>query len=121
MDQEEWPYPLNLKDVPRFLGFSNFYRRFIGDFLGIVGPFTLLSAKGINTESKLDIEDPNKVVENLIKRFSSSPFFIHFDFKLPINIHIDSSGYAYSGILSQKDPFGDVKTVAYFSRKLTLT
>lgn len=36
-------------------------------------------------------------------------------------VHVDSSGYAYSGILSQKAADGKLHPVAYFSRKLTPT
>lgn len=36
-------------------------------------------------------------------------------------IQVDSSGYAFSGILSQKNEAGDLKPVAYFSRKLNET
>lgn len=46
---------------------------------------------------------------------------IHFDFNLPRVLHVDSSGYAYSGILSQKGQDGKLHPVAYFSRKLTPT
>ena len=28
----EWPTPRNLKDLRAFVGFANFYRRFIRDF-----------------------------------------------------------------------------------------
>jgi len=27
-----WPKPKNIKDVRKFLGFTNYYRRFIKDF-----------------------------------------------------------------------------------------
>lgn len=115
----EWPYPRNLKDLQRFLGFSNFYRRFIEDFSGVAGPLTTLTGKGVNMELGLKAISSKTAFEKLIAKFSSAPFLIHFDFALPHFIHVDSSGYVYSGILSQKNEHGDLKPVAYFSRKLT--
>lgn len=53
--------------------------------------------------------------------FCSAPFLLHFDFNLPRILQVDSSGYALSGILSQRSEAGDIKPVAYFSRKLNDT
>ena len=39
----EWPKPRNKKDVQSFLGFCNFYRRFIKDFSAIARPLTSLT------------------------------------------------------------------------------
>jgi hypothetical protein len=38
-----WETPKNLKDVQRFLGFANFYRRFIKNFSGVARPITDLT------------------------------------------------------------------------------
>lgn len=35
---EEWPVPSIRKHLQRFLGFTNFYRRFIRDYSKVVGP-----------------------------------------------------------------------------------
>lgn len=35
-----WPTPNTIKDLQKFLGFANFYCRFIHNFSGIVSPFT---------------------------------------------------------------------------------
>ena len=51
MDQEkvkavtEWPEPKNLKEVQAFLGFANFYQRFIPNYLKVVTPLTTLTKK----------------------------------------------------------------------------
>ena len=34
----DWPVPQKLRDVRRFVGFGNYYRRFIKDFSSIVKP-----------------------------------------------------------------------------------
>lgn len=85
----------------------------------MAGPLTTLTAKGIDINSRLVLKKSKQAFEGLIAKFSSAPFLIHFDFNLQRYIHVDSSGYAYSGILSQKDKDGNLRPVAYFSRKLT--
>jgi len=42
---QDWPAPKNIKDIQSFLGFANFYRRFIKDFSKIVTPITKLLRK----------------------------------------------------------------------------
>ena len=41
----EWLAPTNVKEVQSFLGFANFYRRFIKDYSRIAGPLTELTHK----------------------------------------------------------------------------
>ena len=38
----KWKHPDNLKDLQSFLGFTNFYRRFIKSFSSIIKPLTAL-------------------------------------------------------------------------------
>ena len=40
---QDWPEPLQVKDIQSFLGFTNFYRRFIHDYSNIVVPLTRLT------------------------------------------------------------------------------
>ncbi len=37
-----WPEPQSVRDIQVFLGFANFYRRFIRNFSKIAAPFTLM-------------------------------------------------------------------------------
>ena len=41
----EWPIPKKLRDVRSFLGFGNFYRRFIQDYSYVARPLTQLTKK----------------------------------------------------------------------------
>lgn len=117
----DWPFPESLKDLQRFLGFSNFYRRFIQGFSRLSSPLTALTAKDVDRVKGLKSREVMISFQRLKTTFAKKPFLIRLDFNLPRVIHVDSSGYAYSGILSQKDFNGDLKPVAYFSRKLTIS
>ena len=41
----EWEAPTSVKGVQSFLGFANFYRRFIKDFSDLIRPLTDLTHK----------------------------------------------------------------------------
>ena len=40
-----WPTPKTLKNIQAFLGFCNFYHRFVQDFLAVVHPLSQLTKK----------------------------------------------------------------------------
>ena len=40
-----WPVPRNVKEVQKFLGLTNYYRRFIKDFARIATPLHVLVRK----------------------------------------------------------------------------
>jgi len=42
-----WPEPKNVKDVRKFLGLANYYRRFIKDFAQIARPMNMLMRKDV--------------------------------------------------------------------------
>ena len=44
---QDWPEPQKVKDIQSFLGFANFYRRFISNYSDIIIPLTLLTCKGV--------------------------------------------------------------------------
>ena len=43
----EWPTPKNLKEVQSFLGFANFYMKFILHYSSLTSPLTSLTRKGV--------------------------------------------------------------------------
>ena len=42
-----WLEPKNVKDVRKFLGLANYYRRFIKDFARVARPMNMLTRKDI--------------------------------------------------------------------------
>ena len=72
---QEWPEPKKVKDIQFFLGFTNFYRRFIFNYSDIVIPLTCLTRK--NTSWNFD--DDCRIAFNTLKQaFTSAPIFMHW-------------------------------------------
>jgi len=42
-----WPEPKNVKDIRKFLGLTNYYRRFIKNFAQVVRPMNMLMKKDV--------------------------------------------------------------------------
>ena len=42
-----WPEPKNIKDVRKFLGLTNYYRRFVKDFAWVARPINVLTRKDV--------------------------------------------------------------------------
>lgn len=42
----KWPQPTTVKELQRFLGFTNFYRRLIRNFITIASPLTTMVKGG---------------------------------------------------------------------------
>ena len=66
----EWPTSKNLKDVRGFVGFANFYRRFIKDFSKIARPLHDLTKKDVPFVWG---PDQQKAFETLKAAFTSEP------------------------------------------------
>src|SRR5437762_10280291 len=96
----EWPVPRSVTDIQVFLGFANFYRRFIDGYSRVVMPITsLLGTKGAPpfewSPTAQEAFDRLKVL------FTFAPILRHFDPNLPVTLHSGSSGFALLGIISQ--------------------
>jgi hypothetical protein len=109
-----WEDPENLTDVRSFLGFSNFYRRFIKGYSQVVSPMVALTRKGVPFQWNGDCK---KAFELLKTAFTSAPILHHFDADREILVETDASDYVSAGILSQRDDDGVLHPVAYFSKK----
>jgi hypothetical protein len=114
----EWPIPRTLKDVQAFLGFANFYRRFIFGFSHIVKPLTDLTKSTVVSVFKWNA-DCQRAFDLLKQRFTTAPILKHFDPEIDSTVEVDSSDEVSAGILSQKDESGQLRPVAFFSKKMS--
>jgi hypothetical protein len=111
---KDWEAPCNLKDVCTFLGFANFYHRFVQNYSKIVQPLTLLTRKGVAFVWKTEQQ---KAFEDLKNTFISAPILARFDPDRDVIVETDASDYVSAGVLSQYDDDGILHLVAYFSKK----
>ncbi|KAL0152980.1 hypothetical protein M9458_051733 [Cirrhinus mrigala] len=113
-----WPRPTTLKELQRFLGFSNFYRRFIRQFSSVAAPLTAMVKKGA---SRLTWTQPAlQAFNDLRLRFSTAPILHHPDPDKPFVVEVDASSTGVGAVLSQRQ--GDPPKLfpcAYFSHKLS--
>jgi hypothetical protein len=72
----DWEPLSNLNDVPTFLGFANFYRRFIRKYSRIVQPLTFLTRNGIPFAWT---DEQQKASDALKNTFISVPVLARFD------------------------------------------
>jgi hypothetical protein len=111
-----WPTPASVHDIQVFLGFSNFYRRFITKFSKIVGPITRLLKK--NTAFIWD-DRAQTAFDTLKNAFSKEPVLVHFDPAKPCFLEPDASKAALGAVCSQPDEKGVLHPLAFLSRSLT--
>ena len=125
---QKWEPPSSVKDVQAFLGFANFYRRFIPEFSKKVKPlneltkgtqYTTRSGKRKIKYGTFDWTTTCQgAFEDLKRAFTTAPVLAHYDSKLETWVETDASDFVVAGVLSQMH--GEVlKPVAYFSKKMT--
>ena len=109
-----WEQPVNVKDVQSFLGFANFYRRFIARFSAIASPLTALTKKGTTFNWTIKSEEAFLALK---AEFLKQPILAHFNPDLKIVVETDASDYVSAGILSQWGEDGLLHPVAFYSAK----
>lgn len=73
---KEWATPQNVRQVQSFLGFCNFYRRFIKGFAKIAEPLTKLTKKD---EPFQWTPACDQAFRKFKKRVTTAPVLRHFD------------------------------------------
>ena len=110
----EWQNPRSVRDVQCFLGFANFYRKFIQDYSKLVLPLAQLTRKG---QSFVWSEEADMAFKSLKKAFTSAPVLAHVDLEKPFIIEANTSDFALGSILSQQGNVEKLHPVAFHSCK----
>ncbi|KAI2647134.1 Transposon Tf2-6 polyprotein [Labeo rohita] len=112
-----WPLPKTLKELQRFLGFSNFYRRFIRNFSTVAAPLTAMVKRG-NTRLNWS-PDALRAFQDLRQRFTTAPILHHPDPQQPFIIEVDASSTGVGAVLSQRQGQpSKTYPCAFYSHKL---
>ncbi|CED85420.1 FOG: Transposon-encoded proteins with TYA, reverse transcriptase, integrase domains in various combinations [Phaffia rhodozyma] len=111
----DWPEPTSIKQLQAFLGFANFYRRFIPCYSRTCVALTRLRKKDVRFSFD---QSARKAFETLKNSFASASVLAHFDPEKPISLETDASSFAIAGVLSQPDTDGRSRPIAFHSRKM---
>ena len=85
---QDWPEPKKVKDIQSFLGFANFYYRFIFNHSDIVIPLTRLTWKDILWKFDSSCQD---TFNSLKKVFTSAPILTYWIPDAQLIVETDSS------------------------------
>ena len=109
----DWPVPQVIKQLQSFLGFCNYYRRFIRNFSGIAKPLHELTG---NADWKWE-QPQQDAFDQLKEAICSEPIIAVYSQGAPTRVETDSSDFANGGIISQQID-GVWKPIAFRSQSL---
>ncbi|RXW20770.1 hypothetical protein EST38_g5090 [Candolleomyces aberdarensis] len=114
----DWPEPKTVKQVRSFLGFGNFYRKFIQNYSRIAKPLNNLLKKDVPFKWT---EDAQLAFDELKRRFTKEPVLMMPDPNRPFQVESDASLYASGAVLTQMDANGKRHPVFFLSQTFTQT
>ena len=114
----DWPVPKLVKDIQKFLGLANYYRRFIKGFAKMARPLHELTRKDQKWDWGFRQE---KSFEALKKQFIIGPILVALDLDKKMRMKVNTSDYAMGGVLSIEYEDGRWKLVAFLSKFLNET
>ncbi len=114
----DWPVPDSRVAFQRFLGFANFYRRFIRDFSRVAAPLTALTSSKTRFSWSGAAQDAFDA--RLKGLFTSAPILITPDPERQFIAEVDASDVGVGAILSQSSPLDNkVHPCAFYSHRLS--
>uniref|UniRef100_A0A0W0G416 Reverse transcriptase domain-containing protein n=1 Tax=Moniliophthora roreri TaxID=221103 RepID=A0A0W0G416_MONRR len=115
---KDWEVPKTIKGVQSFLGFTNFYRKFIGKYVELVQPLHELTKK----DMKFEWTKVRDTAFNVLKaKFSQRPILQMPDDEKPFIIEADTSKWATGAVLKQQGSDGELHPCRYISHVFTAT
>ncbi|HEV7235587.1 MAG TPA: reverse transcriptase family protein, partial [Ktedonobacteraceae bacterium] len=112
----DWKAPTTVRGVQSFLGFCNFYRRFIQDYSRVAKPLSNLTKGDIPFVWDASCK---RAFEELKKRLTEAPILAHYDPEKPARLETDASDGAIAGVLSQQGDDGLWRPIAFYSKTMS--
>ena len=111
---QEFPTPSNLKEFTNFLGFANYYRRFVKGCSHIAAPLNALTRKGVSFKWS---EQCAVAFDKLKRALVSAPVLAYPNFCKPFLLLVDASSTGIGFTLGQVQNGKEV-VIAYNGRSL---
>ena len=111
---QDWAKPQNFRDIRSFLGFANYYKRFVKNFASVLGPLTDLTRKNVPWHWG---PYHRQAFQQLKEALCIAPVLLFPDPRLPYTMVTDASGSATGGVLMQ-DQGNGLQPLAFLSRQL---
>ena len=112
---KQYPRPRNVKEVRRFLGMTQYYRRFQKNYANIARPLQNLTKNNVVFEWT---DKCQQAFEKLIENLTTAPVLAYPDCNKPFIMCCDASDVAISFVLSQTDDLGRENVIEYAGRAL---
>ena len=103
-----WPRPKTITDMRSFSGFTNYYHKYIKDYVKIAHPLYELMS-GENAKKKCqNIEWTDRCQQPFVElnQRSQCPVLAYANYNSPFILHTDASTTGLGAVLSQKQPDG---------------
>ena len=110
-----WPAPRNVKEVQKFLGLANYYRRFIKDFAKIAALLHMLVRKEQKWKWK---KEQKEAFEKLKAVFTTESILAILDINREMRVEANALDYTTGGVLLTKCEDGKWRPVAFISKLL---
>lgn len=114
----DWPTPTRVKHVQQFLGFANFYRRFIPGYANITKPLDRLKVKNKAWDWTSECQE---AFTRLKAEFQKRHTLLIPDKRKPFVLETDASKVASGAILLQHDDNGELKPCGFLSKAFNPT
>jgi len=114
----DWLTPTTVKQVWFFLGFGNFYSKFIGHYTDIVGPLNDLMKKDLVWNWT---DACQEAFEKLKEEFQKAPVLLMPDLTKPFVIESDASKFTTGEVIQQKNMNRDCHPCGYISHSFDMT
>ena len=113
----EWDVPTDRTQLRRFLGFANFYRKFIKNFSEVAAPLNALTSPAVPFQWSTAADAAFQRLKTL---FSTAPVLSMPDPSRQFILEVDASETGIGAVLSQRDSTdGQLHPCAFYSRRLT--
>ena len=117
-----WPRPMTVTHERSFLGFCNYYWKFIKHYAQVAKPLYQLVSRDNAKAKRKEVEWSKECEEAFLKLkeiCSNTPILAYADYQRLFKVHTDASESGLGAVLYQDPEDGTTRVVAYGSRSLS--